>query len=439
MPEKAELTAEKLMTRDKEAVAPTLDRYTQVAFSRAEGVYLYDIEGKKYLDFSSGIAVMNVGHSHPKVVEAICDQAHRFTHISYHMGYIEPYVELLEELKAVAPGRLKEGKGILMNSGSEAVETALKLARYVTRSPMVIAFSGSFHGRPMGALSCTTSNVNYRRRLSALLNGVYHTPYPYCYRCPLGHKSPQSCGLACLGLLEYAFKTALPSEDVAAVLVEPVAGEGGYIVPPAGFLEGLRRICNQHGILLMVDEIQSGMGRTGKMFAIEHWPEVEPDVLILGKAIGGGLPLAAVLAQAKLMDKWPPGAHGSTFGGNPVACRAGTVSLRIIQEEKLAENAAALGEHIKSRFREAQKELKVIGDVRGLGLMIGIELVERDGQPASGAAKQVIQKAAERGLIMTKCGASTLRIVPPLIIKKEQVDEGVDIILEILRTLAMNS
>ena len=439
MPQKAILTVEELVARDKEAVAPTIDRATPVAFQRAEGVYLYDLEGKKYLDFAAGIATMNVGHSHPKVVEAICEQMRHFSHVSCHTGYYEPYVELLEELKAVAPGRLKEGKGILMNSGSEAVETALKLARYVKNRPMIVAFLGSFHGRPMGALACTASKANYRRRLSALLTGVYHVPYPYCYRCPLGHKSPQSCGLACLGLLEYALKTVLPPSDLAGILVEPVAGEGGYIVPPPRFLEGLRQICDRHRALLLADEIQSGLGRTGKMFAIEHWPEAEPDVLILGKALGGGLPLAAVLAPAELMDRWPPGAHGTTFGGNPVACRAGAITLRLIREENLPQKAATLGEHVQARFREAQKELKVIGDVRGLGLMVGIELVEENGQPAYEAAQKVIQKAAERGLVITKCGASTLRIAPPLIITKEQIDEGVDIIIDILRNLAVNS
>ncbi len=421
-----------LIERDHTTVAATIYRYTNIAFQRGEGVYLYDCEGRRYLDFVAGIATMNVGHCHPAVVEAICDQARTLIHGACHVGYMEPYVDLLEALKAVAPGDLKNGKGILMNSGSEAVETGIKLARYVTNRPMILAFTDSFHGRAMGALALTASNTLYRRRLAGLLTGVYHTPYPYCYRCPLKHESPETCGLACLNLVEKALQTVVPPEDLAGIVVEPIAGEGGYIVPPDGFLQGLREICDRHGALLIADEVQTGLGRTGKMFAVEHWGVV-PDVLCLAKALGGGLPLGAMLARADLIDAWPPAAQGTTFGGNPIACRAGLASLRIIQEENLMAHAVEVGNYIQNRFREAQRELPIIGNVRGKGLMVAVELINADGSPASEIIKAVIKEIGAQGVVMTKCGASSLRIAPPLIITQEQAEEGVDIIIETLR------
>ena len=427
-----ELTSTELIERDHAIVAAAIYRYTDIAFQRGEGVYLYDFEGHKYLDFVAGIATMNVGHCHPAVVEAICDQARTLIHGASHVGYMEPYVDMLEALKAVAPGDLKNGKGVLMNSGSEAVETGIKLARYVTNRPMILAFTDSFHGRPMGALALTASSGLYRRRLSGLLTGVYHTPYPYCYRCPLKHESPETCGLACLNLVEKALQTVVPPEDLAGIIVEPIAGEGGYIVPPDGFLQGLREICDRHGALLIADEVQTGLGRTGKMFAMEHW-DVVPDVICLAKALGGGLPLGAMLARADLVDAWPPAAQGTTFGGNPIACRAGLATLRIVQEENLMAHAVEVGDYIQSRFREAQKESPIIGDVRGKGLMVGVELVNADGNPAGEIIKEVIKEIGASGMALTKCGASSLRIAPALIITQEQAGEGVDIIIEVLR------
>jgi len=428
----SETVSAELIERDHTAVAGTIYRYTDIAFQRGEGVYLYDFEDRKYLDFVAGIATMNVGHCHPDVVEAICDQARNLIHAASHVGYMKPYVDMLEALKAIGPGELKNGKGILVNSGSEAVETGVKLARYVTNRPMIIAFTDSFHGRSMGALSLTASSPLYRQRLPSLLVGVYHVPYPYCYRCPLLHASPEKCKLACLNLVEKALQTVVPPEDLAGIVVEPIAGEGGYIVPPDGFLSGLREICDRHGALLIADEVQSGLGRTGKMFAVEHW-DVVPDILCMAKALGGGLPLGAILARAELIDAWPPAAHGTTFGGNPIACRAGTTSLRIIQEENLMEHAVDLGEYIKSRFRNAQKELPIIGDIRGKGLMEAVELINADGTPASEIIKEIIKEIGSKGIVLTKCGASALRFAPPLIITHEQVAGGVDIILELLR------
>jgi 4-aminobutyrate aminotransferase len=425
-------SSSQLIERDHASVAGTIYRYTDIAFQRGEGVYLYDLEGRRYLDFVAGIATMNVGHSHPRVVEAIREQAGSLIHGACHVGYMEPYVEMMEALKAVAPGDLARGKGILVNSGSEAVETGLKLARYVTNRSMIIAFTDSFHGRSMGALALTASNTLYRQRLAGILPGVYHVPYPYCYRCPLKHESPEMCGLACLNLVEKALQSVVPPADLAGIVIEPIAGEGGYIVPPDGFLQGLREICDRHGALLIADEVQTGIGRTGRMFAIEHW-EVVPDVLCLAKALGGGLPLGAMLARAELVDEWPPAAQGTTFGGNPVACRAGLATLCIIQEEGLMANAVEVGDYIQGRFRKLQQELPMIGDVRGKGLMVAVELIKSDASPAGEIIKQVIKEVGANGVALTKCGASALRFAPPLIITRDQAEEGIDLIVEVLR------
>jgi 4-aminobutyrate aminotransferase len=421
-----------LIKSDHAKVGGAIYRYTDIAFQRGEGAYLYDFEGREYLDLVAGIATMNVGHCHPAVVEAISDQARTLIHGASHVGYMQPYVDLLDAVLAVAPGDLANGKGILMNSGSEAVETGIKLARYVKNRPVIIAFMDAFHGRSMGALAMTATDTLYRRHLTGLLGGVCHLPYPYCYRCPLQHRSPETCGLACLNLVEKALQTVVPSDDLAGILVEPIAGEGGYIVPPDGFLQGLREICDCHSALLIADEVQTGLGRTGKMYAVEHWGVV-PDVVCLAKPLGGGLPLGAMLGKADLVDSWPQGAQGSTFGGNPVSCRAGLATLRIVQEEDLMSHAVEVGDHIQARFREAQKELPIIGDVRGKGLMIAVELVNRDGSPARQAIKGLIKEISARGLALTKCGVSSIRIAPPLIITQEQADIGVDVITDVLR------
>jgi 4-aminobutyrate aminotransferase len=421
-----------IIERDQAAVASTIYRYTDIALNRGEGVYLYDLEGREYLDFVSGIATMNVGHCHADVVEAICEQANILIHGACHIGYMEPYVAMVEALKVIAPGELKNGKGILVNSGSEAVETGIKLARYVTNRPLVLAFTDSFHGRSMGALALTASNTLFRRNLSSLLTGVYHTPYPYCFRCPLKHESPDTCGMACLNLVEKALTTVVPPEDLAAIIVEPIAGEGGYIVPPDWFLKGLREICNRHDILLIADEVQTGFGRTGKMFAVNHW-DVVPDIICMAKALGGGLPLGAMLARGDLVDEWPPAAQGTTFGGNPLACRAGLATLKIIEEENLLANALEMGDYIQNRLRSAQSELPIIGDVRGKGLMVAAELVTPDGNPAIEIIKEIIKEMGDHGIVLTKCGASAIRFAPPLIIQEDQVERGISIIIDVLR------
>jgi len=424
-----------LIERDKKIVAPAIYRYTDIAFARGEGSFLYDFEGNRYYDFVAGIATMNVGHNHPRVVAAITEQAGILIHAAAHVGYMQPYVEILEKLISLAPAPLNQGKGALMNSGSEAVETAIKLARAISGRSMVLAFMDSFHGRTMGALSLTASSSGYRKHLAPLLNGVEHVPYPYCYRCPFGHKdhSREDCCGTWRNFIQMTLDKLIHPEDLAAIIVEPIIGEGGYIVPPDDFLQTLREVCDRTGALLIADEVQTGMGRTGKWYGMENW-NVAPDIIALGKAIGGGLPLGATLARADLRDTWWPTAHGSTFGGNPIACRAGLESIAIIEEENLLENAIFVGDHIQSRFKTAQKELGVIGDVRGKGLMIGVELVNRQDQPITiEQVKQVIKKVGVDGVVMTKCGQSTLRIAPALSITRDIADEAVDIVLKVLK------
>ncbi|MDR7521136.1 MAG: aminotransferase class III-fold pyridoxal phosphate-dependent enzyme [Armatimonadota bacterium] len=423
-------TSGDLLRRFQEVTMPSIYRYTDLTFVRGEGVYLYDADGRRYLDFAAGIATMAVGHGHPRVVEAVVAQARTLVHAAAHIGVMEPYVRLLERLRRLAPGQLASGKGILLNSGSEAVEAAVKLARYATRRPVVIAFHHAFHGRPMGALALTASVAAYRRRLSALLPGVYHAVYPAPH-LPLG-STPEERGKAALALLEDAFRTVLPPEDVAAVVVEPILGEGGYLVPPPGFLEGLWALARRHGFLVIADEVQTGLGRTGRWFAVEHWG-LEPDILVLGKALGGGLPLGAVLARAEVADAWEPGAHGSTFGGNPVACAAGLATIEVVEAEGLIDRARDVGAFIREAFESARHRIPQIGEVRGLGLMLGADLVDPDTRrPAAPRIRDVLAGASRAGVVLTKCGEATLRIVPPLVITREQASDGVEALLGVL-------
>lgn len=429
----AKWTVTDVAKRHDSSLAATVFHYSTVAIERGEGVYLYDYEGKKYLDFAAGICVCNVGHSHPEVVEVLQDQVKRLIHVS-NTAYYRENVEIAELLKRIGPNNMRDGYALFVNSGSEAVEAALKLARMVSRKPAILAFMGGFHGRPMGALSATASSASYRSGLTGLLVGVQHAPYPYFYRDIFKSKTPEECGERCLSYIEEILQHTLPPEDLAGILVEPVAGEGGYIVPPTNFIQGLRRICDRTGSYLIFDEIQTGIGRTGKMFAYEHF-DVEPDILILAKAIGGGLPLGCIMAKKDIFERWKTGSHGSTFGGNPVACACGKKSIEIIERDNLLEHATKVGAHIKKRLDEAKKEVPAIGDVRGLGLMIGVELINQDGTPAVDLIKKVLLEANKRGLILTKAGASVIRICPPLIITTQQADEGVDIIIDSIKAV----
>jgi 4-aminobutyrate aminotransferase len=431
----AEGSSAQLIERDKNSVSPVIYRYTDIAFARGSGSFLYDFEDNRYYEFVAGIATMNVGHNHPRVVAAIAEQAGELIHAAAHVGYMKPYVDILEKLISLAPAPLNQGKGILLNSGSEAVETAIKLARAVSGRSMILAFMDSFHGRSMGALASTASSSAYRRHLAPLLSGVEHVPYPNCFRCPFGHSDHDrnDCCGTWRNFIQMTLDKLVHPDDLAAIIVEPIIGEGGYIVPPDDFLQTLRDFCDRTGAFLIADEVQTGMGRTGKWYGVEHW-DVSPDIIALGKAIGGGLPLGATIARSDLMDAWWPAAHGSTFGGNPIACRAGLESIAIIEEEKLLDNATQIGDHIQSRFKDAQKNLPLIGDVRGMGLMVGVELVDNHGQPiTSDQIKQIIKNLGKAGVVMTKCGQSTLRIAPALCITLETADEACEIILKVLK------
>ncbi len=409
-----------ILTREASVIAPTLARYTSLVIERGEGSFIYTKDGRRYLDFASGIATNNVGQCHPRVVKAAIEQTQKCIHAAASVVHYELHVELAEKLVEITPGSIE--MCFFANSGAEAVEGAVKLARYTSGRPIVISFIGSFHGRTYGAVSLTSSKAHYRAGYQPMLPSLFHTPYPYCYRCPMGHRR-QECSIDCLNYLRQMLHTVTPVEDVAAILLEPVLGEGGYVVPPAEFVRGLRQLCDEHGILLILDEVQTGFGRTGKMFAAEHFT-VRPDIMSVAKGIAGGFPLSAVLASSRLMKAWPAGVHGSTFGGNPVACAAALASIAVIQEEGLLDNATRLGNMILSRLHELKNQHPVIGDVRGLGLMVGIEFVKDDGSPDKDAVTRMRELCLEDGLILLSCGTdeNVIRLIPPLTVSDEEVD-----------------
>jgi 4-aminobutyrate aminotransferase len=423
--------ARRIIERDQKVISPAYTRAYPLVVSRGEGAMVEDVDGNRFLDFNAGIAVVATGHCHPKVVEAIQQQAARLVHMSGTDFYYENMVELAEKLASLAPGG-GERRVSFGNSGTEAVEAALKLARYSTGREKFIAFLGAFHGRTLGSLALTASKPVQRRGFSPLMPGVHHIPYAYCYRCAYG-KTPDSCGVECAKVIEEQLvKTILPSDEVAAIVVEPVQGEGGYVVPPQKFFDELARIAKRFGMLLVFDEVQSGMGRTGKMWAAEHF-NAAPDILAVAKGIASGLPLGATIARADVMT-WPPGAHASTFGGNPVACAAALVTIELL-EQGLVANAARIGAYIMDRLRDWPARFPIVGDVRGLGLMIGIELV-RDRQTrerAPAARNRVLELAFERGLLVLGAGENSIRLCPPLVITRDQAAFAVDVLEECLK------
>ena len=423
-----------ILAREATVIAPTLARYTSIIAERGAGTYLYDRNGRRYLDFASGIATNNLGHCHPNVVRAAVEQTEKIIHSCGAVVHFEVNVQLAEKLVEITP--LTVDMCFFANSGAEAVEGALKLARYVSRRPTIIAYTGGFHGRTYGAISVTSSRGHYRAGYQPLMPGVYMAPYPYCFRCPLGHKR-ESCSLECMSYLRFMLNTVAPAEDVAAILIEPVLGEGGYAPPPVEYLQELRQLCDQHGILLIFDEVQTGFGRTGEMFAAQVYG-IDPDIMTVAKGIAAGFPLSALIASSQLMSKWPAGVHGSTFGGNPVSCAAALASIRTIQEEELLENVCARGAQLKNRLNDMKDSIPGIGDVRGVGVMIGIEMVKDDGSPDKEAVIQAREKCLEDGLILLSCGTAenVIRLIPPLNVSANEVDEALDIIERALRTLA---
>jgi 4-aminobutyrate aminotransferase len=422
-----------IVARDEEYAATCYIKEYPLVVSRGQGAMVEDVDGNRFLDFMGGIAVASTGHGHPEVVKAVKDTAERFLHMCGTDFYYEEMAALCERLAKLAPGSSKK-RVFLTNSGTEAVEGAIKLARHSTRRHALIAFKGAFHGRSCGALSLTYSRTRQQSGFGPLLPGVYHVPYAYCYRCEYG-KSQSDCNLYCVSAIENdLLGRRLDPADVAAIFVEPIQGEGGYVVPPPEFLRSIRQLCDRHGILLVFDEIQSGVGRTGRMFGAEH-SGVEPDVILLAKGLGSGMPIGAIVAKESVM-RWETGAHGSTFGGNPVGCAAALATLDVVERE-LMENAARMGERLLAGARRLAGKHEVIGDVRGIGLMIGLELVEnRDSrQPAERLIHDLTQMAFRRGLLLLGCGASTLRLAPPLVIDEEDVDTGLGMIDQCLEDL----
>jgi 4-aminobutyrate aminotransferase len=424
--------ARRIIERDQAVLSPSYTRCYPLVMKRGEGAIVEDVDGNRFLDFNAGIAVVATGHSHPRVVEAIRKQAADFLHMSGTDFYYESMVELAEKLAALVPGG-KRRRVYFGNSGAEAVEAALKMARYHTGRDKFIAFFGAFHGRTMGALSLTGSKVTQRRGFGPMLP-VQHVPYAYCYRCAYG-KQPDTCNVECVSVIEERlFKTILPAEEVAAIVVEPIQGEGGYLVPPAKFHEELRRLADKYGILLIHDEVQSGMGRTGRMFASEHF-SVSPDIVTIAKGIASGMPLSATVANAEVMN-WPPGAHASTFGGNPVSIASALTTIELL-EESLMQNAAVMGAYLVDRMRNWPRRFRHVGDVRGLGLMIGVEIVHdqvtRERAPELRDRLEML--AFERGLLILGCGPNSLRLCPPLVITRDQADFAVETLEQCLQLL----
>ncbi|RME01836.1 MAG: acetyl ornithine aminotransferase family protein [Deltaproteobacteria bacterium] len=425
--------AKRILEIDRRYVSPSYTRDYPLVVERAEGMVIEDPDGNRFLDFAAGIAVTATGHCHPKVVAAITEQASRLIHMSGTDFYYAPQALLAEKLARIAPGE-NEKRVFFCNSGTEAVEAGIKLARYHTGRKAIIGFYGAFHGRTLGALSLTASKTVQRNRFLPLLPGTFHAPYAYCYRCPVNRR-PETCAIECADFIEETlFKHTLPPQEVAAIIVEPIQGEGGYVVPPAGFLEKLTAVARKHDILLIADEVQSGMGRTGKMFASEHFG-FQPDILLTAKGIASGMPLGAVIARKEVMD-WKPGAHASTFGGNPVSCAAALATIELL-ESGLIENAATMGAHLMERLGALQARHPAIGQVRGKGLMVGAELVtDREARTrASKLRNDLVMAAFQRGLLLLGCGENTVRFAPPLIVTREEIDQAVEIFEEALAGL----
>ena len=416
--------ARAILKRDSKVVSPSYPRDYPFVMSHGEGVEVWDVDGNRFLDFAAGIAVCATGHSHPQVVQAVKAAADRFLHISSDYWH-EGQVRLAERIDELNP--MKEPvMSFFTQSGTESVEGALKLARHVTGRSRFIGFLGGFHGRTMGSLAFTSSKYTQQSGFFPTMPGVTHVPYPDNYR-PLFAGDDQ--GRAVLDYIEQVlFQANLPPTEVAAILVEPILGEGGYIVPPDGFLAGLRELCDRHGILLVFDEVQCGIGRTGKIFACQHWG-VAPDIMTLAKGLGSGLPIGLVVAKRRIMESWTRGSHGNTFGGNPLCCAAALATLDLVEKE-YAQNAAVVGEYFMDRLRELQTRHEVIGEVRGKGLMIGIELVtDRSSRnPARELCDAVIHRAYHNGLILLSCGVSTVRFMPPLITTRRDVDEALSLL-----------
>jgi len=416
-------------------IPPVWGRYTDLVVERGEGSWIETISGDRYLDYTCGIGVTNTGHAHPRVASAIAEQAGKIIHAQQNILYHKPGLELHDRLPRTFPGlRSDESAGLfLSNSGAEAIEAAVKLAKYATRRPSVIAFRGGFHGRTHGAMALTSSGVKYRGHFEPLLGGVHFAPYPYALRNPTGRSDEAALAFSLAGL-EELFATVIYPDDVAAILVEPILGEGGYVVPPDGFLPALREIADRHGILLIADEVQSGMGRTGRMWATD-WYDARPDILVMAKGIASGMPLSGIMARGDLLGRWGPGAHGGTYGGNAVSCAAAVATLDVIESEGLLANAARQGNRLLAEIGEVTAGHATVAQVRGRGLMIGIEFADPDSlMPRPDLAKALINQAFERNLLLLPCGTygQVVRVIPPLVTTDAEVELAIRTIGESL-------
>ncbi|MDQ3779258.1 MAG: aminotransferase class III-fold pyridoxal phosphate-dependent enzyme [Chloroflexota bacterium] len=414
-------TVERVRLDPAELMPRVLGRYSPVTVDRGEGIYVWDLDGTRHTDFTSGIAVVNTGHCHPRVVRAIQEQAAKIIHAQANIFAHEPMMAAAAALTATLPERLNQV--FWANSGAEAIEGSIKLAKIATGRPAIIAFRGGFHGRTHAAMSVTSSRAKVRGHYEPLLPSVYYAPYPYLFRNP--YQGPaENADLAYFAELEQLFDQLVMADDVAAMLMEPVLGEGGYIVPPARWVQNVRALCDKHGILLIMDEIQTGMGRTGKMWGFEHFG-VTPDIIAVAKGIASGLPVSAVVSDRALMDRWAPGSHGGTYGGNAVGTAAAVATLEVMRDEELPANAARMGEVLSAGLRAIQADYPVIGDVRGLGLMVATEFVTPDGAPNPAAVATVIERCLEERLLLLTCGTydQAIRIIPPLVVNEEQINE----------------
>ncbi len=422
--------AKAMIERDGKVISPSYPRGYPFVMDDGKGSEVWDVDGNRFLDFMGGIAVVSTGYSHPKVVKAVQEQAEKFLHISSDF-YHENWIKLAEKMDEIAPFK-EDALSFMTNSGTEAVETAIKLARYHTKRSNFIGFTGAFHGRTMGAVTFTASKAKYHGGFYPLMNGVTHAPFPNPYRPILERRKGEDYGEACVRYIEdEILNQILPPKDVAGILVETIQGEGGYIVPPDGFYPALRKLCDKHGILMILDEVQCGMGRTGKWWAIEHFG-VEPDMITSAKGIASGLPLGACIARKSIMD-WAAGTHGNTYGGNPLSCAASLATIDLI-ENGFMQNAVEVGAYAMDALEEIKSRHPSIGDVRGKGLMIGVEFVKdrETKEPASELTERVVNLGYERGLLMLSCGKSVIRIAPPLSMSKSEMDEGLRIFEEAL-------
>lgn len=424
---------ESLYERCMKVMPPVVKRATTLGVTKGEGCYLWSEDGRKILDFASGVAVCNLGHNHPKVVEAAEKQMKELIHGGHNVVYYESYVRLAERLVELTGG---DTMVYFSNSGAEANEGAIKLAKYVTKRPGIIAFRGSFHGRTLATTSLTSSSSAYRKNYEGLLPSVYFAEYPYLYRTPYEMKDGK-CPKEYFEQFENIFHTLIDPSMVAAIMMEPVQGEGGYIVPDKEFVQYVREICDKYGILLIFDEVQSGMGRTGKLFAYEHFG-VKPDILTSAKGIANGFPLSAVIGKKEIMEQWPAGAHGGTFGGNPVACAAANAVLDELTDGGMLDNAAKMGDYFKEKLFALQKKYpSIIGDVRGLGLMLAMEMVHPDKTPDADITTAIRTKALEKGLLLLGCGTNhnIVRFIAPTIVTEKEIDIAINIIDECLKEL----